>query len=76
MDKYFSIGLALGVPAGFLTFIGSYAYCIATYGLLFGLGLGWCPSLILGSLVVAAMTFLWGPTLILLLASGIVFVLK
>lgn len=28
------------------TFIGTWIYCIATYGFLFGVGLGWLPALI------------------------------
>ena len=32
---------------GFLVFVISYIYCIFSYGFLFGLGLGWLPSLIL-----------------------------
>jgi len=31
---------------GFIVFIGSWIYCISTYGYLFGVGLGWLPSLI------------------------------
>lgn len=29
-----------------VVFIGCWIYCIASYGFLFGLGLGWLPSLI------------------------------
>ena len=29
-----------------IVFIGSWIYCIAAYGFLFGVGLGWLPSLI------------------------------
>lgn len=38
-----------------IIFIGSWIYCIATYGYLLGLGLGWLPSLIVASLA----SFLW-----------------
>lgn len=31
---------------GMITFVGSWIYCIATYGFLFGVGLGWLPSFI------------------------------
>jgi len=31
---------------GIVTFIGCWIYCIATYGFLFGVGLGWLPSAI------------------------------
>lgn len=40
---------------GVVTFVGSWIYCIATYGFLFGVGLGWLPSIICA--VVAG--FLW-----------------
>lgn len=33
----------------FVTFCLAYIYCIASYGFLFGLGLGWIPSLILAA---------------------------
>jgi hypothetical protein len=33
------------ITAG-ITFIGTWIYCIAAYGFLFGVGLGWLPSLI------------------------------
>lgn len=39
-NDWFFIGPAI------VTFIGSWIYCIATYGYLFGVGLGWLPSLI------------------------------
>lgn len=29
-----------------LTFIGAWLYCIATYGFLLGVGLGWIPAAI------------------------------
>jgi hypothetical protein len=29
-----------------IVFIGAWIYCIATYGFLLGVGLGWLPSLI------------------------------
>lgn len=43
-----------------LTFIGTYIYCIAHYGLLLGVGLGWLPAMIIAvvwplSLPVAAL---------------------
>lgn len=49
-----------------ITFIGCWIYCIAAYGFLLGVGLGWLPSLIAAS--VAA--YLWP-----LVALGIVVLL-
>ena len=34
------------VVTGVIVFIGCWLYCIATYGFLLGVGLGWLPSLI------------------------------
>ncbi len=45
-DQY-QVGAAI---TGFIVFIGCYIYCIATYGFLFGVGLGWLPSLIVASI--------------------------
>lgn len=36
---------------GFITFIGSWIYCIAEYGYLLGVGLGWLPSIIVAVIV-------------------------
>ena len=33
-----------------LVFLGSWIYCIATYGYLFGVGLGWLPSAIVATI--------------------------
>lgn len=41
--EWYSIGF--GITA-FITFIGSWIYCIAAYGFLLGVGLGWLPSII------------------------------
>jgi len=46
-------------------FLGSWVYCIAKYGYLFGVGLGWLPSLIVG--VIAA--YLWPAILVLTFAA-------
>lgn len=51
-DDWYEIG---GILFGGLTFLASWIYCIATYGYLLGVGLGWLPSLIVGAIV----GFLW-----------------
>lgn len=51
---------------GVVTFVGSWIYCIATYGYLFGVGLGWLPSLIVGTLA----GYLWPIIVILALVVG------
>jgi hypothetical protein len=65
---YLSIGYVLGAIAGWISFIGAYVWCIATYGFLFGLGLGWLPSMILGWVVFGATCLLWGPAALCVVA--------
>lgn len=52
-----------------ITFIGCYIYCIAVYGFLFGVGLGWLPSLIVAFLA----GILW-PLLLVIILLGIIFI--
>jgi hypothetical protein len=68
---YIAIGYVLGAVAGVVTFVGAYIYCILTYGFLFGLGLGWLPSLILAGITGWAVVFLWGPAVIIGLMFGL-----
>lgn len=42
-DNSYQIGFAI---TAFIVFIGSWIYCIAEYGFLLGVGLGWLPSII------------------------------
>lgn len=56
--------LGFGITA-FITFVGSWIYCIAEYGFLLGVGLGWLPSIIVAAIAGA----LW--PLIALIAIGI-----
>ena len=58
-----------------IIFLGSLAYCIATYGLLYGGGLGWLPSAIVATAAVAVWTLvrrLFGDTLWMVFILGIV----
>ena len=57
MDDDYSKGVWI---TGFITFFGSWIYCISNYGYLLGVGLGWLPSIIVA--VIAG--FLW-PLLVL-----------
>jgi len=50
-----------------IMFIGCWIYCIAVYGFLFGVGLGWLPSIIVAGLV----SLLW--PIIVLAIIGIAF---
>jgi hypothetical protein len=71
VDYYLGIGAGLG---GFVTFIGAYIYCIATYGFILGFGFGWIPSIIAAIIVSQVVHFLWGP--IILVALVVVFVAR
>ncbi len=48
-----------------IVFVGSWIYCVSAYGYLFGVGLGWLPSLIVAGLA----ALLW-PLILLLLVLG------
>jgi hypothetical protein len=61
---YIGIGQVLGYIVGLLTFVGAYIYCIATYGFLLGLGLGWIPASIVAAIVGYLTVVLWGPALL------------
>ncbi len=74
---YLTIGYALGAVTSVVTFIGAYVFCVASYGFLFGLGLGWLPSAILAGIVGWAMVYAWGAVLAIGLigAIGTLFIL-
>jgi hypothetical protein len=59
------------VLTGGIVFIGSWIYCIAEYGFLFGVGLGWLPSIIVAVIAGA----LW-PLIALGIAVIVFFALK
>ena len=42
-----------------VVFIGSWIYCIANYGFLLGVGLGWLPSAIVAVIAGAVVGFGW-----------------
>ena len=46
-ERYLLVGLYAAYLVAGIAFLGSYCYCIATYGYLLGFGLGWLPSGIL-----------------------------
>jgi hypothetical protein len=49
-----------------IVFLGCWIYAIATYGFLFGLGLGWLPS----AIVAAVVSFFW-PLIVIGIATVI-----
>lgn len=60
MLGYFDIGRIIAVIAGVLTFIGGWIYCIAHYGFLLGVGLGWLPAAITAAVVAYFLLLAWG----------------
>lgn len=68
---FWKIGRVVGGFGAVLTFFGSWVYCTAAYGFLFGFGLGWLPALILASIVGTALVLLWP---LVLLAIGLIVV--
>lgn len=66
-DEYLGFGILHGSYAALFTFIGVWIYCVATYGFLLGLGLGWLPAAILAGIVHFAFVFLWLPMDLLLI---------
>ncbi|MHB8756265.1 MAG: hypothetical protein ACYC92_15125 [Candidatus Acidiferrales bacterium] len=54
-----------------ISFLGFWIYCIATYGFLLGVGLGWIPSLI----AAVILSFLW-PLFVLLVVVLLIFLNK
>jgi hypothetical protein len=62
-DKEYKVGTII---TWFLIFIGSYIYCIAAYGFLLGVGLGWLPSLIVASIF----CWFWPLYALILLVGG------
>lgn len=59
-SKIYETGSAI---TALIVFIGTWIYCISAYGFLFGVGLGWLPSLIVAAIV----GFLW-PLILLVVA--------
>lgn len=57
--------------SGVIIFVGCWIYCIATYGFLFGVGLGWLPSIIVAFLT----AWLW-PLAVAGVVAVLVVVLK
>ena len=51
---------------GAIVFIGSWIYCIAEYGFLLGVGLGWLPSMIVAGIA----GFLWPVIAIVLVLAA------
>lgn len=59
-DSSYQGGVVIvGGLSAIIIFIGAWAYCIATYGFLLGVGLGWLPAVITAIIVGALVGFLW-----------------
>lgn len=68
---YESLVILVGWVTGALTFVISWIWCIASYGFLFGLGLGWLPSAILAVIVGLTCGWLW-PVVCVVLVIGLI----
>ena len=66
-DDVYNLGFSI---TAFIVFWASWIYCIATYGFLLGVGLGWLPSIIVAVIAGA----LW-PLIALLIAIGVAVIL-
>jgi hypothetical protein len=74
MDRsYFQQGAVFGIFVGLITFVSSWIYCIAAYGFLLGVGLGWLPSLIVAAFAYFLTVLLWGPIALILVLAIIKF---
>ncbi len=60
-------GYVLGLLAGVAAFIASWWYCIATYGFLIGVSVGWFPAGIVASVTYGIVRFGWP----LIVAGGV-----
>ncbi|MFA6635722.1 MAG: hypothetical protein WCV56_01235 [Candidatus Omnitrophota bacterium] len=78
IDEFYfweSVGNFSRVAVACAVFLGCYIYCVATYGFLFGLGLGWLPSLIVAFIALRIPLRLW-LIVVLLLVAVVLFILK
>lgn len=64
-EPYLAWGSLFGGLAGLIVFAGSWIYCVAAYGFLLGVSLGWIPASILGMLTFLIVMFLWAPLILL-----------
>lgn len=75
-DDYKQIGNWFAIPIAIVIFIGAWWYCTATYGFLFGFGLGWLPSAILANIMRLLAVFLWPLIVMTILYIGYLIVSK
>ena len=68
---YQRIGTALAVLGGVAAFVGVWVYCVTSYGLLLGLGLGWLPGSIGGAVTALILRFAWPIALIAIVIRGL-----
>jgi len=59
-DDFYKNGAVItGAIIAVVVFIGSWIYCINTYGFLLGVGLGWLPSIIAAVVIGGIIGLLW-----------------
>lgn len=59
MSAYILTSTIIAWIASVVTFIGCWIYCIAAYGFLFGVGLGWLPSGIVAVITYGVVWVAW-----------------
>jgi len=64
--EYLDKGASIGIVVGIITFVVSWICCIAAFGFLLGVGLGWLPSLIVAVIAHTLTMLLWGPISLIL----------
>ena len=73
-DDGYGTGVAIvGCLVGGVTFLGCWAYAIATYGWFLGLAFGWIPAAIIAYIVGSIAGLLW--PLVLLAVFGLIWLI-
>jgi hypothetical protein len=62
---YMVVGGGVGGVLGVLVFLATWIYCVARFGLVFGIALGWIPGAIVGVVLSLLVTWLWLPLVLL-----------
>jgi hypothetical protein len=58
---YFTIGGVIGGLVSVGLFVATWAFCIANFGTVFGVAMGWIPAVIAGVLAGVILRRFWGP---------------
>lgn len=72
-EQYKRLSVVVAAVIAVISFFASWIYCIASYGFLFGLGLGWLPSLFVGAIAFGVGFIAW-PLILFGVAALFIFV--